>query len=266
MKLDKRLSLTAHWRTATVTVSAFFVLGAASAGFEAGPRALAYIADLNPPEIEVMVNNATGWAPISIAGSIEQDHTLSIQKWCTGHPGQGGYVKVVTDAEPVTLSCDSQPFFTFHRHDGLSLPAFLQDLLRSPSPPITRPTITSSLSADERNTISSINTDLDSTVDQATIYRMNASHLASAKEIILRGGPGARVFREAAPGVVLVLTNRGRGSGVVLSQQGTILTNWYVIEDAKWIGVFLRPPPGQQLANSGGFESGDSQVSMGERV
>jgi len=98
--------------------------------------------------------------------------------------------------------------------------------------------------------ISSIGPELDIIVDKATVSRESALQMASIRGPILRSGPGAKVLREAAPGVVLVLTNQGRGSGVVLSQQGEIITNWHVIDGAKWIGVFLKPPAGQPLSPS----------------
>jgi S1-C subfamily serine protease len=78
-------------------------------------------------------------------------------------------------------------------------------------------------------------------------YRTAALALSSAAEPNLRGGTGAKVFREGARGVVLIVTDKGIGSGVLLSAQGDVLTNWHVIADARTIGVILKPPVWQRL-------------------
>jgi hypothetical protein len=82
---------------------------------------------------------------------------------------------------------------------------------------------------------------------QASSYTKLASALASAREPILRGGVGARIFRDAAPGVVLIVVGDGLGSGIILNQVGQILTNWHVVRGAQSIGVMLKPPVGQRL-------------------
>jgi hypothetical protein len=82
---------------------------------------------------------------------------------------------------------------------------------------------------------------------QASSYTKLASALASAREPILRGGVGARIFRDAAPGVVLIVVGDGLGSGIILNQVGQILTNWHVVRGAQPIGVMLKPPVGQRL-------------------
>jgi S1-C subfamily serine protease len=90
---------------------------------------------------------------------------------------------------------------------------------------------------------------------QVSAYTKLAFALASAREPILRGGVGARIFREAGPGVVLVVVDDGLGSGIILNQAGQILTNWHVIRGAKNIGVMLKPPAGQQLRPTDMYEA-----------
>ena len=82
---------------------------------------------------------------------------------------------------------------------------------------------------------------------QVLAYTKLASAFVSAREPILRGGVGARIFRDAAPGVVLIVVNDGLGSGIILNQVGQILTNWHVVRGAKSIGVMLKPPAGQRV-------------------
>src|SRR5205814_1781083 len=82
---------------------------------------------------------------------------------------------------------------------------------------------------------------------EVTTFTRLAFAFASTKEPVLRGGIGARIFRDAAPGVVLIVAGDGFGSGIVLNQAGQILTNWHVVHEAQNIGVMLKPPPGQQL-------------------
>ena len=81
---------------------------------------------------------------------------------------------------------------------------------------------------------------------QIAIYRTAALKLALAKEPSFRSGPGVTIFRTAAPGVVLIRTDKGLGSGIVISQRGEVLTNWHVIDGAKDIAILMKPPVGQR--------------------
>ena len=90
---------------------------------------------------------------------------------------------------------------------------------------------------------------------QVSAFTKLASAIASAPEPILRGGIGARIFRDAAPGVVLVIVNNGLGSGIILNRAGQILTNWHVVRGAKSIGVILKPPAGQRLRPTDMYEA-----------
>src|SRR5262245_33740293 len=92
-----------------------------------------------------------------------------------------------------------------------------------------------------------IKADVEQLYEQAAVYRTAAIKLALAKEPTFRGGPGATIFRSAAPAVVLVQTDKAQGSGVVISQQGEVLTNWHVIDGAKFIALITKPPAGQRL-------------------
>ena len=86
---------------------------------------------------------------------------------------------------------------------------------------------------------------------QVSGYIKLASALSGSKEPVLRGGLGARIFRNAAPGVVLVIVDAGLGAGVILDQAGQILTNWHVVRGAQNIGVMLEAPYGPETTSYG---------------
>jgi S1-C subfamily serine protease len=94
---------------------------------------------------------------------------------------------------------------------------------------------------------SSIEGDFDEVYERAALYRSAAIKLALAKEPIIRSGPGVTIFRSAAPAVVLIRTDKSTGSGVVISQRGEVLTNWHVLDGAKFIAIITKPPAGQRL-------------------
>ena len=56
-----------------------------------------------------------------------------------------------------------------------------------------------------------------------------------------RGIEGRRVFKTAAPSVVLIASDTGEGSGSVISEDGLILTNWHVVEGSNSLTVFFKP-------------------------
>jgi S1-C subfamily serine protease len=102
----------------------------------------------------------------------------------------------------------------------------------------------------QRRLGNSLDGDIDQVYDRIAIYRVTALNLALANEEpepIIRGGPGAAIFRAAAPGVVFITTDKKRGSGIVISQRGEVLTNWHVIAGAKFIAIFMKPPAGQRM-------------------
>src|SRR5262249_39540249 len=43
-----------------------------------------------------------------------------------------------------------------------------------------------------------------------------------------------------------IKTDKSIGSGIVISQRGEVLTNWHVIDGAKFIAILLKPPAGQR--------------------
>jgi S1-C subfamily serine protease len=59
-----------------------------------------------------------------------------------------------------------------------------------------------------------------------------------------RGAVDTAVYKEAAPATVLVVTDTGLGSGVVINSAGEILTNFHVIRDAKRVAVVFKPERG----------------------
>lgn len=56
-----------------------------------------------------------------------------------------------------------------------------------------------------------------------------------------RGSTDITVYQKAASATVLVVTDRGQGSGMVINDQGEVLTNWHVIQGAKRIVVVFKP-------------------------
>jgi S1-C subfamily serine protease len=85
--------------------------------------------------------------------------------------------------------------------------------------------------------------------ERATVYRSAALKLALAKEppSVFRGESGTTIFRTAAPSVVLIKTDKGIGSGIVLSKRGEMLTNWHVVDGGKFIAILTKPPVGQRM-------------------
>ena len=99
-----------------------------------------------------------------------------------------------------------------------------------------------------------VSSDLNELYERAAIYRRAALKSALAKEPTIRG-PGATIFRTAAPAVVLITTDKGRGSGVVISHSGEVLTNWHVIDGAKFISIVTKPAAGQRLSPGDVYEA-----------
>ena len=48
-----------------------------------------------------------------------------------------------------------------------------------------------------------------------------------------------QIFNNNVEGVVMVMTEKGMGSGTIISKKGYVLTNWHVIEDAKDISICI---------------------------
>jgi S1-C subfamily serine protease len=62
------------------------------------------------------------------------------------------------------------------------------------------------------------------------------------KQFSTRSISGPRLFRQVANSVVFVFTEEGtQGSGILLSNKGTIVTNWHVVENEQTVGIFFKP-------------------------
>jgi hypothetical protein len=103
--------------------------------------------------------------------------------------------------------------------------------------------------------ISPLKGDLNELYERAKIYRSAAVKSALTREPTIRGGLGVSIFRTAAPAVVLINTDTGAGSGIVISQRGEVLTNWHVIDGAKFIAIITKPPAGQRLSPGDVYEA-----------
>lgn len=60
-------------------------------------------------------------------------------------------------------------------------------------------------------------------------------------QLAMRSGTGATIYQAVSPSVVLVVTEHSLGSGSLLSEDGYIITNWHVIQDATRVGVVFKP-------------------------
>lgn len=81
----------------------------------------------------------------------------------------------------------------------------------------------------------------------AMVARAEAAQTAEpAEDLVTRGG-AASIFSRNAPGVVLVVTDEGIGSGSLLDRDGTILTNWHVVQGYGRVGVVFMPPDGGEI-------------------
>ena len=57
----------------------------------------------------------------------------------------------------------------------------------------------------------------------------------------VRGGAESAIYRKIAPSVVLVVTDKGLGSGSLISKDGQILTNYHVVAGFQAVNVILKP-------------------------
>src|SRR5262245_7455593 len=82
----------------------------------------------------------------------------------------------------------------------------------------------------------------DSSADVGSTIAAGSAFLKQFKtnERTLRGPRNVEIFRNAAPAVVLVVTNDGIGSGSLLDS-GTILTNWHVVGGNRQVNVIFKP-------------------------
>jgi S1-C subfamily serine protease len=61
------------------------------------------------------------------------------------------------------------------------------------------------------------------------------------EEISFRGAAEVAVFKKAASSVVLITTLNFFGTGGVISDDGLIVTNWHVVEDAPQVAIVFKP-------------------------
>ena len=66
--------------------------------------------------------------------------------------------------------------------------------------------------------------------------------VAIKKRDTTRGVEGQLVYNDISKLVVLISSGSAIGSGVIISLDGLILTNWHVIQDYKSVGVTFKPP------------------------
>jgi S1-C subfamily serine protease len=64
--------------------------------------------------------------------------------------------------------------------------------------------------------------------------------LSRNQSFVTRGVKETALYKRTSPGVVLVVTNEGLGSGVLIKKSGDILTNCHVIEGYKTVGVAFK--------------------------
>ena len=87
--------------------------------------------------------------------------------------------------------------------------------------------------------------------ESASFHKRIAEVLSGLPKTLLveesRGATDISVYKKAAPATVLVVTDQGLGSGVVLSSTGEVITNYHVIQNAKKVVVIFKPEKGVQI-------------------
>ena len=75
-------------------------------------------------------------------------------------------------------------------------------------------------------------------------------------DIVTRGVKEIHVFKKTSPAVVMVFRkgegedSGGIGTGSLLTQEGTIITNWHVVQDSKIVGVAFMPEKRTKLSKN----------------
>jgi hypothetical protein len=75
----------------------------------------------------------------------------------------------------------------------------------------------------------------------ATAYGRALRQIAPEAASVTRGAKESRVYQDASPAVVLIVTKDGLGSGVLVDATGRIVTNLHVVGDHKEVGVIFKP-------------------------
>ena len=81
---------------------------------------------------------------------------------------------------------------------------------------------------------------------------------------VTRGAAETRVYEQASPSVVLIVTPQGVGSGVVVGADGQIVTNLHVAGDYEFVGVIYKPA--QEGASVKGAEMHKAKVLRVDEV
>jgi S1-C subfamily serine protease len=94
-----------------------------------------------------------------------------------------------------------------------------------------------------------------SRIDGKIIKRLisASSNNPLTNDIVTRGVKEIHVFKKTSPAVVMVF-RKGKGddgsigTGSLLTQEGTIITNWHVVQDSKTVGVAFMPDKRTKLS------------------
>lgn len=69
--------------------------------------------------------------------------------------------------------------------------------------------------------------------------------------LLVQGQDATALFKKLEPSIVQITTDRGVGSGVLITNDGLILTNYHVIEGANLINIEIKVSTGERVEFSG---------------
>lgn len=72
-------------------------------------------------------------------------------------------------------------------------------------------------------------------------YGRALSGLQPESRSLTRGAKETQIYQQASPAVVLIVTGKSLGSGVLIDAEGRIVTNLHVVQGAKEVGVVFKP-------------------------
>jgi len=91
---------------------------------------------------------------------------------------------------------------------------------------------------------------LDSSISKSVLMK-RLEAVSNQNIMVTRGAKEIAVYKKASPGVVLVFTDAGLGSGVLINHDGMIITNHHVVADSKKVAVIFKPvTEGQEVTSS----------------
>jgi|SRR6185295_3467105 len=102
--------------------------------------------------------------------------------------------------------------------------------------------------------LQSVRVDVERALPQEALQRFLPSH-----PLVFRGAPptGSAVYRERVNGVVMIASTKSVGTGVLVSDQGDVITSEHVVaaahhaQERDWVAVWFKPPPGTRPAGHG---------------